>query len=116
MEEFERRGEMRVGYSILREINRKNFSPSARDYGITDREFENFIFFLENKDFVERVLRVNDEFSIKVARLTTKGKMFLDEMNQYEETYPTDRQKLIEWVQIERELYSNGGIEELDNF
>ena len=98
---------MRVGYSILREINRENFSPSAKDYGITDREFENFIFFMENKELVERVLRVNDEFSIKVARLTDNGKMFLEEMKQYEETYPIGRKKLIEWVQIEREMYSN---------
>ena len=98
---------MRVGYSILREINRKNFSPTAKDYGITDREFENFIFFLENKYLVERVLRVEDEFSIKVARLTDNGKMFLEEMKQYEETYPPDRQKLIKWVQIERDMYSN---------
>ena len=92
---------MRVGYSILREINRKNFSPSAKDYGITNREFENFIFFLENKNLVERVLRVKDEFSIKFARLTAEGTKFLDEMKQYEDKYPTDRQKLKEWVQIE---------------
>ena len=98
---------MRVGYSILREINRENFSPSAKDYGITVREFENFIFYLESKDLVERVLRIKDEFSIKAARLTDKGTMFLDEMKQYEETYPPDRLKLIEWVQIEKEMYSN---------
>ena len=56
---------------------------------------------------MERVLRVNDEFSIKIARLTAKGKMFLDEMKPYEETYPADRQKLVAWVQIEKEMYIN---------
>lgn len=98
---------MRVGYSVLKEINRKNFSPSATDYGLTNREFEKFIFFLENQDLVERVLRVNDKFSIKNARLTDKGRLFLTEMKQYDETYPTDRQKLIEWVQTDKVMYSN---------
>ncbi len=97
---------LRAGYSILREIHRKNFTPTAKDYGIKEREFENFIFLLENKGYVERVLRVNDEFSLNAARLTKEGIMLLEEHKQYEESYP-ERKKLKAWVQIEKELYSN---------
>ncbi|MFB5086820.1 hypothetical protein PGC35_06295 [Psychrobacillus sp. PGGUH221] len=103
---------MRVGYSILREISRKNYIPCGKDYGLTTREFENFIFFLEKQGLLERVLRVNDEFSIKAARLTKKGNELLEELKQYEETYPDDRHNLIKWVQIEKDQYSNGAIQE----
>lgn len=98
---------MRVGYSVLREIHRKDFTPSANDYGLKNREFENFIFFLENQGFLERVLRVNDDFSIKVARLTKKGIELLESNKHYEQTYP-ERKDLKAWIQIEKEHYSNG--------
>ena len=97
---------MRVGYSVLREIDEKNFTPCSSDYGLNQREFENFILFLERKGYVERVLRVNDKFSIRVARLTEKGILLLEENKQYMDTYP-DRNGLEAWVQVEKELYSN---------
>lgn len=56
---------------------------------------------------MERVLRVNDDFSIKVARLTNKGIDLLENNKHYEETYPK-RENLKAWVQIEKDLYSNG--------
>lgn len=98
---------MRAGYSILREIHGKSFIPKANDYGLKEREFENIIFFLENKGYLERVLRINDEFSLNAARLTQKGIELLEEHKKYEESYP-GREQLKAWVQIEKELYSNG--------
>ncbi len=98
---------LRVGYSILREIHKKDFIPNARDYGVGEREFENFIFLLENQGYVERVLRVNDEFSLNAARVTKKGMKLLEEQQQYEESYP-ERANLKAWVQVEKKLYSNG--------
>jgi len=97
---------LRAGYSILREIHRKNFTPTAKDYGVKEREFESLIFLLENKGYLERVLRVNDKFSINVARLTKEGIMLLEEHKKYEESYP-ERGNLKVWVQIEKKLYSN---------
>lgn len=97
---------MRVGYSILREIHKKHFTPNAEDYGLKEREFENFIFLLENQEYVERVLRVNDEFSLNAARVTQKGMELLEEHRQYEESYPV-RENLKAWIQIEKELNSN---------
>ncbi|MBM7707691.1 DNA-binding MarR family transcriptional regulator [Chryseomicrobium aureum] len=103
---------MRAGYSVLREIDKKNFIPEGNDYGLSEREFENFIFFLENKGFLERVLRVNDFFSIKPARLTLKGKELLEELHHYEASYPADRSELKKWVEIEKKAYSNGAFED----
>lgn len=97
---------MRVGYSVLREINEKSFTPCASDYGLTQREFENFILFLEQKGYVERVLRVDENFSINAARLTEKGILLLEDNKQYMDTYP-DRSGLKAWIQVEKELYSN---------
>ncbi|TQR20622.1 hypothetical protein [Psychrobacillus vulpis] len=92
---------MRVAYSVLREIHRKEFIPSASDYGLKTREFENFIFFLENRGYLERVLRVNDDFSIKIARLTKKGVELLETNKHLEETYP-ERFNIKAWIQIEK--------------
>lgn len=97
---------MRVGYSVLREINEKNFTPCSSDYGLTKREFENFILFLERKGYVERVLSVNGRFSINAARLTEEGILLLENNKHYMDTYP-DRIGLKAWVQVEKELYSN---------
>ena len=102
---------MRGGYSILREIHKKEFTPCSSDYGLTTKEFENFVFFLENEGYLERVLRVNDVFSIKAARLTIKGVELLEKLKDYEVSYP-ERNNLKAWVQIEKELYSNGAIED----
>ena len=97
---------MRVGYSVLREINEKTFTPCASDYGLTQREFENFLLFLEHKGFVERVLRVDDSFSLHPARLTKKGIKLLEDNKHYIDTYPK-RSGLKVWIQVEKELYSN---------
>ena len=102
---------LRVGYSILREIHKKHFTPSAEDYGLKEREFENFLFLLENQGYVERVLRVNGEFFLNTARVTKKGMELLEEHQQYEESYP-DKENLKAWVQIEKEMYSNGAEKE----
>lgn len=98
---------MRVGYSVLKEINEKAFTPSASDYGLTQREFENFVLFLEQKGYVERVSRVNERFSLNPARLTAKGIELLEENKHYIESYP-ERSGLKAWIQVEKELYSNG--------
>jgi len=98
---------LRVGYSVLKEINEKTFTPCASDYGLTQREFENFVLFLEHKGFVERVLRVDDSFSLCTARLTKKGIKLLEDNNHYIETYPK-RSDLKVWIQVDKELYSNG--------
>lgn len=93
-------------YSILREIKKKNFLPCAADYGLSQVEFENFIFFLVNNGYLERVLKVNDYFSLNPTRLTVKGLYLLEQNNQYEDTYP-ERKDILSWVKCEKELYSN---------
>ncbi|MCT8138410.1 hypothetical protein H1D32_12030 [Anaerobacillus sp. CMMVII] len=97
---------MRVGYCILKEIDRGIFIPQANDYGLKEREFENFIFYLERNGYLERVLSVNDYFSINAARLTQKGIELLEQNKDNEESYP-ERKHLKSWVQIEKDLYSN---------
>jgi hypothetical protein len=99
-----------VGYSILRELYKKDFIPCAADYGLTEAEFERFIFFLVNQGLLERVLKVNDYFSLNPARLTGKGMELLEQNKQYEGTYPT-RNDLLGWVRFDKELYSNGAYE-----
>ena len=34
-----------VGYGFLREVQSEGFIPKENDYGLMEREFENFIFF-----------------------------------------------------------------------
>lgn len=98
---------MRVIYSVLRELNKKNFIPEGKDYGLKDYEFEGLIRMLENEGVLERVLRINDKLLLKPARLTEKGIELLKEHNDYEQSYP-DRKFLKDWVQVEKDLYSNG--------
>lgn len=98
---------MRVAYSVLRVIRNQDYQPIGSDYGLTQREFENFIFFLENQGLLERVLRLQDLVSLGPARLTEKGHAFLIENETLEVNYPSKREKLLEWVQVEKELYSN---------
>ncbi|WP_141431087.1 hypothetical protein [Bacillus sp. 03113] len=102
---------MRVAYSVLREIHKKNFIPQGKDYGLKTFEFEGFIRLLEDKGYVERVLRVNYELRLGPARLTEKGKKLLETYKHYEEDYP-DKRHLKDWVKIEKEQYSNGAEEE----
>lgn len=97
---------MRGGYSILREIHRKDFMPNGKDYGLLNYEFDNMIRFLEKQGYLERVLRVGDAYSLKPAKLTLKGLQLLKDKSDYEETYPA-RNGLIEWVRSEKEHYSN---------
>lgn len=94
---------MKIGYSILREIDKKDFIPTGSDYGITDVEFENLIKLLENKGYLERVLRAGDQYwySIKNARLSKKGLLFLEENKHYEEFYP-ERTQLKSWIKTDR--------------
>jgi hypothetical protein len=94
---------LRVGYSVIREIHRKYFEPNANDYGLEEIEFEKFIFLLERKGYIERVLKVNDMYSLKPARLTEKGIEFLGSNKHFEKTYP-ERSFLREWVQVDEEL------------
>ena len=68
-------------------------------------------FSFEHKGFVERVLRVDDSFSLRPARLTIKGIKLLEDNKQYIETYPK-RSDLKVWIQVDKELYSNGAEEE----
>ncbi|MFE7062964.1 hypothetical protein ACFVAD_12520 [Sutcliffiella sp. NPDC057660] len=98
---------MRVIYSVLREIHRKEFIPDGSHYGLKELEFEQLIRFLENERLVERVLRGEDSFSIKIARLTLKGKELLNDYQHYEENYPKP-DNLRQWVKVEKDLYSNG--------
>ncbi|WP_075619162.1 hypothetical protein [Paenisporosarcina indica] len=102
---------MKVGYSILKEIHNKTDSPTASDYGLSEVDFQNFVFFLETKGYLERVLRVHDHFSLKAARLTEKGVSLLVELKHYEDSYPA-RNYLKAWVQSEKDLYSNGAEQE----
>ncbi|NMO78051.1 hypothetical protein [Niallia alba] len=44
---------MKVTYSVLREINIGTALPIAKEYNFKQREFENFIFLLENEGYVE---------------------------------------------------------------
>lgn len=103
---------MRVAYSVLREIQKQNYIPAGKDYGLGNREFENFISFLENKSLLERVLRIGDTFSLRPARITQKGVHFLQALSEYELEYPIDRSGLIDWVKVEKDLYSNSATDD----
>lgn len=94
---------MRLAYSLLREIHLKNYIPEANDYGLKEVEFEQLIKLMENKGYLERVLRVGDQYwySIKNARLTNSGLALLDECKHYEKVYPK-RYLLKAWVRLER--------------
>lgn len=94
---------MKIGYSVLREIHNKNFIPTGIDYGFNDVEFENLIKLLEKNGYLERVLRVGNQYyySIKNARLTKKGLDFLLENKHYEESYP-ERSQLKSWIKTDR--------------
>lgn len=102
---------MRAAYSVLREIHKGIALPTAKDYDMQQRQFENFILFLENEGFIERVLRIDSFFSIKPARLTKKGQAFLEKYNYLEETYP-DKQNMMKWIRVGKEVYSNEANEE----
>lgn len=104
---------LRVGYSILREIHKKEFIPEAKDYGLKEWEFEKMIRFLEKKSYLERVLRVGNEFSLKPAQLTEQGIRLLKDIQEkehYEDIYP-ERKDLKAWVQADKEKWSNGAEE-----
>ncbi len=105
---------MRVGYSILREIYRKEFLPESCHYGLKDSEFERMIRLLEKEGYLDRVLRAGDKFSLRPARLTCKGEQFLKEHSNLEETYPKERIDLIKWIQADRLVYSNDATSEDD--
>jgi len=94
---------MRLAYSLLREIHLKNYVPEATNYGLKEVEFEQFIKLMENKGYLERVLRVGDQYwySIKNARITKSGLALLEEYKHYEEEYP-ERDQLKDWVKLDR--------------
>lgn len=98
---------MKVGYSVLREIHSKRHTPCAHDYGLSEVEFERFIKLLEKKGYLERILRNGDSYSIRNARLTSQGIDLLQELSDYEATYPEDRGRLKDWVNDEKMKYSN---------
>ena len=102
---------MRVVYSVLRELHKGIALPTAKDYDLIQRDFENFIFFLENEGYVERVLRIDTFFSLKPARLTKKGYDFLESHKYLEASYP-DKQDMFKWIQADKEMYSNEAKEE----
>ncbi|EOR23049.1 hypothetical protein A499_14821 [Niallia nealsonii AAU1] len=104
---------MKVTYSVLREINIGTALPIAKEYNFKQREFENFIFLLENEGYVERVLRIDTFFSLKPARLTKKGHDFLENHKYLEASY-SNKQDIIKWIQMEKEMYSNGAKEEIN--
>jgi len=101
---------MRVVYSVLKEIHNKEIIPQGRDYGLKTFEFDEFIRLLEEKGYLERVLRVNDEIRLGPSRLTEKGLKILETYKHYETDYPA-RKFLKEWVEIDKERYSNGAEE-----
>ena len=103
---------MRVGYSILREIHRKENLPESGHYGIKDIEFERMIKLLEKQGYLERVLRVGDKVSLRPAKLTRKGEVFLEEYKSLEITYPKDKKDLINWIQTDKIKYSNDASKE----
>ncbi|MEK3882121.1 hypothetical protein [Paenibacillus sp. PL2-23] len=103
---------MRVGYSILREIHWKENMPESRHYGLKDFEFERMIKLLEREGYLERVLRAGDKFSLRPAKLTRKGEVFLEENKDLEDTYPIDKKELITWIQVDKLKYSNDASEE----
>ncbi|MCM3363865.1 MULTISPECIES: hypothetical protein [Bacillaceae] len=102
---------MKITYSILRELHKGIDLPKPKDYCLKQREFENFIFFLEKEGYIERVLRIDTFFSLKPARLTKKGDKFLESHQYLEDSYP-DKQDMMKWLQAEKEMYSNGADEE----
>lgn len=98
---------MRVGYSILKEISIKSDDIVATNYGLEDIEFERMIKLLEKTGYIEHVLRVGDNFSLKPARLTEKGKCFLIEHLQLEGEYPNSKEAIKGWVEVDKIKYSN---------
>lgn len=103
---------MRVGYSILKEVKNRTQRIIADHYGLKDYEFDRMIRMLENKGYIERVLRVGDNLSLKPARLTEKGENFIKEHYQLEDEYPNTIEGLKAWVQIDKLKYSNGAEDE----
>ncbi|MDQ0115637.1 YjcQ family protein [Paenibacillus harenae] len=103
---------MRVGYSILKELKNKTDGIFATNYGLKDIEFERMIKLLEKQGYIERVLRVGDNFSLRPARITDKGENFLIEHSLMEEEYPKTKEALNAWVQLDKLKYSNGAEED----
>ncbi|OUS78598.1 hypothetical protein B1748_00535 [Paenibacillus sp. MY03] len=93
---------MRVGFSILKEIQVKRTGISGELYGLKDIEFERMVKLLEKQGYLERVLRVGDRFSLKPARLLEKGEMFLEEHARLADEYPDSIGELKEWVRADR--------------
>ena len=50
---------------------------------------------------------MNDQLSLKPTRVTQKGHDLMKEYQEYEQSYP-DRGRLKEWIQVEKDMYSNG--------
>ncbi|RIX50762.1 hypothetical protein D3P08_18840 [Paenibacillus nanensis] len=98
---------MRVGFSIMKEIHKKTPELAASDYGLKDEEFARMINLIERQGYIERVLRAGDQMSLKPARLTHKGLIFLQENGHLEMNYPRLREELKEWVRVDKLLYSN---------
>lgn len=92
----------------MRELQAGGERPLATHYGLTEVEFRRMIMLLERQGYIERVLRVGDRFSLKPTRLTAKGVAFLLEKSHFEVDYPTSKADLRTWVQVDKELYSNG--------
>lgn len=97
---------MRVGYSILREINNKTNGLVSSDYGLKEFEFDRMVKLLEK--LIERVLRTGEKISLRPAKITEKGISYLKENSQLEEHYPFSKSELKEWVQEDKLRYSNG--------
>ncbi len=98
----------------MRDINHKTFETFST-YGLRDYQFDRMIRLLEDKGFVERVLRVGDKLSLRPAKLTEKGVAFLKKHSYLELEYPMDKKDLKAWLQKEKLLYFNGADED-DNF
>ncbi|NMO97119.1 hypothetical protein [Paenibacillus lemnae] len=99
---------MRVGYSILREIHKKEFTPESKDYGIQEHEFLRMVKLLEKQGYLDKILVVGDFYSLKQTRITDKGIRFLKEHFDLETIYPAHRSDLVNWIQVDKTLYGNG--------
>ncbi len=102
---------MRVGFSILKEIKDKRAHINEDVYGLKDFEFDRKLKLLERKGYVERVLRVGDNLSLRPARLTAKGEAFLMGHADLADDYPSHVEDLKEWVLLDKLMYANGAEE-----
>lgn len=89
----------KIIYSILKEIEKGEREPHAKDYGLTQEQFVEIAILIKDEHLLNNVSTAGNIVFLNNNKLTMKGIEFLEQNNAWEKEY-SGLEEAKDWIKI----------------